>query len=446
MRFAYYCVGGYTLAWQKRLVDEGHEVLVYHHVQEPRSHHVGRGIVPTTMSRAQWLEWGLRDPNTIFFFDLTSAGELADKLRDRGCLVVGGGKFMDRLEHERAFGEGIAERCGVKTPPTKAFSSVQESINYINATKTQQVGDGGWAWKPDRELGANASYVGSAEEVTRFLQRMILPRHGDRIKCIVQERVKGVALSTARWWNGKTFVGPYEGTIEHKKFMDHDVGPSTGCSFNVVWFYREEIPKIAYALAFNAIAKEFREKNAPPGLYDINCIVNNSGAWFLEWTPRLGIDSELTSQRGIAQLGAFLGALARGEAVDEFFNDDLAYMSVRLSVPPYPCEEKFLGEVRSPAIGVPLHGVDGLWSAHFVAAGIKCTEQGYEVADPFGFVGVALAAGTSLTAGFEKVYAYVKKLDIPGLQYRTDAAAVIGEDIKKMGQAGWGTTDILRID
>ena len=181
--------------------------------------------------------------------------------------------------------------------------------------------------------------------------------------------------------------------------------------------------------------------HAPPGLYDINAIVNRDGAWFLEQTPRLGIDSELASQRGYDNLGEFL--LRPGDGQRRRRADGLrpVYLGVRLTVPPYPSED--LPLEQSPAMGVAVRGIDGLWDKHFVAVGVANGPHGYEVADPFGFVGMALATGTDLDEMGDELMEFCEGLRIRGLQYRTDAVDAVTKDLEKMAKTGWTVTEVL---
>ncbi|HEV3153298.1 MAG TPA: hypothetical protein VGZ02_05825 [Candidatus Baltobacteraceae bacterium] len=314
----------------------------------------------------------------------------------------------------------------------------------MQETSKQELGDGGWAWKPDRDLGSSYSYVGDTEKVVSFCKRTVIPKVGDNVKCIVQERIPGVALSTARWWNGTQWTGPYEATLEEKKFMDGDVGPATGCALNTLWFYDEDEPKIAKALKWESLAESFRGKEAPPGLYDINAIVNKQGAYFLEWTPRLGIDSELTSQRAFTNLSDVLEAIATGGSIDDFVNIDTGYHGVRLSVPPYPCEDKGLADLKI-AVGTAVEGLTSLWHGNFVMVGLKHTPKGLEVADPYGFVGMAIATDRSVEKGFAKIAKTIKTIDIAHLQYRTDGAKIVTADIEQMHKYGWPTSPYLTI-
>jgi phosphoribosylamine-glycine ligase len=444
MRVAFHTKEMSSLAWAIRLKDEGHDVLVYTPPNSQRvksNRRIGDGLVNKAISRDQWLGFGLDDPSTLWFFDCTDHGELADRLRATGKRVVGAGSFMDKLENDRGFGTAFAQRCGMQCPPERRFTSISGAIAWLKTNPRQQIGDGGWAWKPYQDLGPETSIcVGSADEAIDELHN-VMRRKGDTHTGIVQERINGVALSTARWFNGAGFTGPFEGTLEKKKLMNGDLGPATGCSLNLVWMYQQRYPRIAEALNWECFEDRLRQAQAPPGIYDINAIVNADGAWFLEHTPRLGIDAQLASQRAYEDLGEFLVRLATGKAVDELVDSDQNYLSVRLTVPPYPNDDFTLEQ--SPAMGVSIRGIDGLWDKHFVAVGVALGPHGYEVADPYGFVGVALTTGDDLGEMGDELMDCCKQLRIRGLQYRTDVVDVISTDLTKMDTTGWPVTEVL---
>lgn len=443
MRIAFHCSYTPTLCWSRRFLDEGSEVLVY--LKGDVTNRSGEGIVPVTHSQEQWLAWGAMDPNTIYFFDMSKSGELADRLRKAGRLVVNGGTFQDRLEFDREWGEEFAKKQGIQAPPTLTFNSISEVINFLRTNPKQKFGDGGWAWKASKDLGCDTTLVGKDSQQVIDHVEHIRRRFSDSVKCILQEKIDGVAVSTARWWNGITWVGPYQGTIENKKFMDGNLGPATGCSFDVVWFYWDDVPYVAECLKWEQLGDAFRKQNAGPGLYDINAILNKQGAWFLEWTPRLGVDSEITSQRGISNLSQFIENLVNGKDVEKFFNRKLAYFDVALSVPPYPMQDCQKG-YKSPAPGIPIRGIDGLWDKNFVMGGMyHDKESGFCVGEPTGNLGYAVASGNSMKKVYEKLYTWVKEnLIIPDLQYRTDAAKVLQDDVDKMKSFGFDTCPALR--
>ncbi|MGH7748112.1 MAG: hypothetical protein ACREQ5_25640, partial [Candidatus Dormibacteria bacterium] len=244
--------------------------------------------------------------------------------------------------------------------------------------------------------------------------------------------IEGVALSTAAWFNGEKFLTPIEGTIEHKKFLNDDLGPATGCSLNVVWFY-EDYPEIAKELHFKALESFLRASRAIPGLYDINSLVGKDGnVYFLEFTPRFGYDSEPSAQQLLLMdLGDFWYYLTAGMLPESPFDTSRTAYSVRLTVPPYPTEEGLKLEGKGSSVGTGILGISSLWEKNFVAYGIRESKQGLEVATPSGLVGLGIATGISIKEQHEEVMKYLKStLQIPNIQYRTDGFDTITKDLE----------------
>lgn len=408
------------LAWWQRLVAEGHSVRVW---IEPSSHRtIGDGIVPKA-TRAE-IEASTAD---VILFDSSGMGEMADALRKRGRLVVGGGSFCDRLEKDRGFGQRIAEEAGARLPLFEEFPSFDAALG-----RSRELVGVGTFFKSDRYLDGDATHgADDGAEMAEYLEGLCR-RYGAHGKCILQEKVEGVPLSTARWWNGRDWVGPFEGTYENKKFMNDDVGPATGCSFNAVWFYGGT-PRIAEQLGWDRLAVAFRSYDAPPGIYDINAIVTEDGdAYFLEWTPRLGYDSEMTALALMPDLGGWLHAVAAGHDIGEW-SDDFA-LSVRLSVPPYPWEHAKKTD-KGSADGIGL----SMLPAGFVPYCVRQGPDTMEMAGPEGIVGLVCAVGDDLSEMGEAVLEEAKAIRVQGssLCYRTDAVADIAKAADRLIEAGY---------
>ncbi len=437
MKFAFYSAEGAGLSWAKRLVDEGHDVLLYvdtlSDTDSVQQRFVGDGIVRKTRNIVEWMLFG---KGGIHFFDSSHYGAVAEKIRARGELVIGAGDFCDRLEEDREFGFDLAREAGIKIPEYERFTSIPDAVRKLKKM------DGERYFKTDRYIDASSTFSGSTDHLTDRLHNYIEHEHGTRISGILQEKLDGFALSTSRWWNGQSFVGPYQGDIEHKKFLENDLGPATGCSFNYIWFYRDDAPPISTALNWERLGALWRRHKAPPGTYDINALLNekDGDAYFLEWTPRCGYDSEPTAQLGITNLGGFLEALVHGRDVNAFFDRSKVYGSVRLTVPPYPAERVGLDHPAS-AKGEIVRGIDGLWSKHFITYGLAFdpAKGGYYVADPEGLVGLAAARGQGPNL-FREVYNFIEnELNITDLQYRPDAQERVEEDIKTISRLGYST-------
>jgi phosphoribosylamine--glycine ligase len=443
VRFAIISLYASSLSWWLRLQAEGHDVAVWVKPKECKG--VGDGLVYKVGSfngLKAWAKAGMYSgQQTIFIFDGSGSGEEAEDLISAGYPVVGGGKFMDRLEKDRSFGFEIAQKAGASLPPYEEFDSFTAALAFANTMDDLPV-----YFKSDRYLDSDATHgADNRAELVEYLE-YIVRTYGGHGRCILQEKIKGVAISTARWWNGKDWVGPTEFTIEHKKFLNDDLGPSTGCCFNAVWFDVAGKSKLPEALGWPNLATQFRESKASPGLYDMNALVTPEGeAYFLEWTPRFGYDSEMTSARLFPNLGEWLCAVALGHAMPEP-SSDLAW-SVRLGVPPYPWEQSRIGDHKT-CIGVPITGeVGDLWSGPFIGYMVgRGKENPLQIMGTEGIAGIVYAQGENLSSLNEEVLEAAKTVKPDFMSRRTDGDKVIGKDAKEIKKAGFAVHKGLLVD
>jgi phosphoribosylamine-glycine ligase len=424
-------------SWWVRLRDEGADVRVW---IDPRSHKtVGDGLVEKAGTWDELLAWAkegaLAHEPSMVLFDSSGLGDKADDARKWGLPVIGGGTFCDRLEKDRAFGFKVAQEAGATLPPFEQFTSIHEARAAAAKMTAPKY------FKTDRFIEADATYgADTAQEMTEYLDDLIA-RSGGHGRAILQDKIDAVPLSTARWWNGVSWVGPYEGTYENKKLMNDDVGPSTGCSFNAAWFYPEDAPIAAVALGFEKLALRFRKEQAPPGIYDVNAIVTPAGeVFFLEWTPRLGYAAEMTSARLFDSLTQTLWNVATGHDFPSP-SGDLAY-AITLGIPPYPWE---YGErnKKGSADGRAIRGADGVWDGHFIAYDVRAQGEGLCVAGPEGIVGLSLAVGENVDDLNDECVEFAKTLRPKSIMYRTDGGDDCQEAGAKLSEAGVEVPDGL---
>lgn len=450
MKYAFVSHEGSGLPFWLRVKDEGHQVKAY--IPDSGTSFVhretGRGLIDLAGSWPELVAWGLSSPNTVWVFDCSEEGKRAEFLRVRGQLVVGGGEFCDKLEMDRHFGEELAISCGMLAPPTHSFPTITATIAFLMKQ------DQDFYFKTDDYLAVSTTSHGEPE---RLIQRLESYRntYGDSVKNILQETIEGSDISTACWWNGRDWIGPFEGTIENKKFMNDNKGPATGCSFNVVWWY-DGWPKIAHELCFARMAEVFRTHRAPPGIYDINAIVGTKDkrAYFLEHTPRFGYDAEPTAMRAIqGELAEFYYNLATGRASSVPFDTTRAQMSVRVSISPYPWEAlhelpSHRRKKASGAVGVSLGQLQsddlkqlyGGGGERFMAYGVGVRPDGQLiVVDPTGIVGLVCADGFDTELMNEEILDCLEELDIDDAQYRTDAGKVLDEHLESIKELGYET-------
>lgn len=437
MRFGFLLKDSLTLWAWRRLQDEGHEVIGYHPPDPDgtvhRSTHIGDGIIERVSSLKTFTDF-VGSKGVIIWED-NYAYELADRLRDRGFNVFGGGMFCKKLEYKRAYGERIAQEAGVRIPPSKAFKTISEAQAYVKSHPSKC-----FYFKPDDQIDSDATCSAKTATGMYLHLQWIKERVGDNKRNILQEKIEGTAVSTAWYWNGQVIVGPVEGTIEHKKYLNDELGPSTGCSFNLVWFYEDPEPYLYKELRLDKVAELFRREKAPPGMYDINAIIDQQGhAWFLEWTPRFGYDSEPTAQLLVSDLGELYHGMATGtlgELPVTTSESGSAY-SFRLVVPPYPWEhsEEMHGKRSCVDLPVPIKASASLYKG-FVGYSLKIDKGVLKVASPDGLLGLAATAGTNLEQMHKYCIQIAKSLDVPALGYRTDGDRVLASDLKAVRQSG----------
>ena len=435
MRVAMIDAWGCALSWAVRLQAEGADVRLYAETTETPNGEVGKNLVAKEASYERLVAWAKEAPEeTLVLFCQSKYGEKADALRKDGLYVVGGGAFADKLEDDRQFGQDVAAACGMNIPAFKAFTSVSDAISFYSGSRE------GGVFKSDDYLESDATQVcTSGEQLVEYLKHL-RERYRDRLKFIVQELIGGresVDFDINRWWNGQEFVGPYGLTMEKKRFLAGDFGPSTGCAVNCLWF--EEAPAFADDVHFDRLAEIYRQYDAPPGIYAYNFRVSDDDGkiYYLETTPRLGFDSEPTAALLVDDLSAFLWCVGTGQGGTRI-SHDLAY-AVRLSAPPYPHETVDKDDEHS-AMGIPLpHDLGDLFLPPFVAYQVALEPgEGLYVASPEGIIGLAAAVGDDLEAMGEDVLDFAGDVhkSVSKLQLRTDGVKVLQDDARKLEALG----------
>ena len=408
MKFLIYSKCGEGAGLGLRLQNEGNEVRLFIKEREYRS--VYKGILEQTLPRKL-------DGDTILVFDSSGFGSEADEFKKQGLKVFGGSRFADVLELDRRFGLLYMRRHGIKIPETVEFHGVGAALGFLKEKDKEYV------FKPSGDLPSKLTYKPcDAEDLVRYLE--FVGEEYDVEDFILQEVVEGVAISTEYWVGSKGFIGPPNHTIEVKKFMDKDLGPSTGCSGNTVWATDEDDP----------IAKLLRNcekdlvKEGYVGPIDLNVIVTPDGIYGLEWTPRFGLDAMPTLLQLLPDVGRVISDCVSG-STDKMKIGSFFASGLRVSIPPYPIEPETLTLVNkeSPNYGVPIRGFDG-YEENIYFYEICRDEAGrlYH-SDGTGAICVISDVGDSIHGSFSLPYHVADGLKIPEKQYRTDLSEVIEE-------------------
>jgi phosphoribosylamine-glycine ligase len=369
--------------------------------------------------------------------DCTGSGALLDAYRDAGVRTVGGSSFADKLESDRKYAERVFEQAGIETPRSGRVASFEEAKKAIEKLG----GDSGRvALKPEgNQSGVIPSYVSyDADDAMKMLEHFHALIGGDEIELVVQEFIKGVAISTEGWFNGEDWVaGMFNHTIERKQFLNDDLGPSGGCTGNLVWKCSAKDSMVKELLL---PLTELLREHCYRGAIDVNAVVNGNNCYALEFTPRFGYDAFPTLLTTLADFdfGVFLNDLACGRETDASLREGFG-AGVRLTLPPWPSEEHHAKE-RVPIAG--LAEDDRRW---FYPQDVQLNSVGeLESSGGYGILGVVNGYGECVGEAFARAYKICSAMRVPNKQYRVDLAQACLRDYRKVfvEEFGWYGVDL----
>jgi phosphoribosylamine-glycine ligase len=406
---------GYGLAL--RLRQAGHLVAV--NCRDTRTKDNYNGLLQKLDSAANWENY--LDDKTIVLFDSSGGGKTADRLRARGHFTWAGSVFADQIELDRSLAFELLEQAGVRFPETKTFFDWEEGRKYARRVNTRLVFKASGELAKDSEVQTYSAY--DTEDMIAMLDYFeSAAKHSPEFE--LQRHVKGVAVSTEGWFNGEKFMEPFNHTIEHKAMMNDDLGPSTGCAFNVVWKCEHDHVVEQGIRLFEPILAEYGHI----GPVDLNTIVNSEGVWALEFTPRMGYDAFPTILELVNEdLGELIAKMARGEQPERMELGHGFAAGLRLTVPPHPSEQ------FKPVAGIPVRGFTRTDREHLYFFDVMFDETNKLVTtSAYGNLLCATGKGRTIQEAFEGPSELVNKARIPEKQFRTDAVNQIYQDYNKL--------------
>jgi len=417
---------GDGLGAAQRMSLEGCRVHVW--IAEERFAKAGLGMV----DRVQ--DWRAHAPSADFIItDCVGLGNLEPEIKSLGKPILGCSAVLDKIELDRALGMRLFDTAGVATPETHPFNNLAEAQRLRKEMPWQN----GWVIKPSGNLSTAKTMVVKVEtEWDPSLARLSPDCNG-----ILQRCLNGIEVSTEGWFNGQDFLTPMNHTFEEKRFLAGGLGVNTGCMGNVVL----AAPLAGDALTHSTVARlsGFLRQIGYRGPLDINCIVNENGAYALEATSRMGYDAVEALAEGLTvPLCDFLYEVACG-TTDKCPLTDQAMIAVRLSIPPWP--------VRKPdqsSAGETLDGIDDSTLPHLFLTDLYKEKGSYKTAGGDGVLLKATAKGPVggkrgngpldyTGAARRKVYSLLDSLSISGKQYRVDIGERVNKEMAQLKEWGW---------
>jgi len=363
------------------------------------------------------------DQYDLIINDMVGTGSVCDNLSDKGKLVLGGGSFSDKLELDREYGSKVANTMTkAKLPKTVSIETRAELTKYIAKVDKPQV------IKPIGNKSPGLTVV-STDNQNRMLKSMVAARADEFTPCIVQETVEGVEISTEGWFNGKTWVKPFNHTIESKRFMEGDKGTQTGCMGNIVW------PTDGDKLTATVLEplSPLLEIVKYVGPIDVNCIINEQDAYFLEYTARFGYDAiQAWSELIKPSLFDYLYGVASGQKDSFDYHNELA-IAVRLTVHPFPGTEDIHKWHAVKVIDPPKEAMRHIWLADVIKQNDELLMAGID-----GVIGCVTSRGITVRECQRRAYRTIKNIVLSDdVQFRLDIGNTVESDKQKLTSLGW---------
>lgn len=408
------------LAWQ--IKKEGNEVKYYIHKNDQKD--VCDGFVDKTDSWKDLVEWA-----DVIVFDDTEFGELADRMRKEGKIVVGGSSYTDKLELSREFGQEEMKNSGMTVLPNWNFDDFEEAIKFIRENPGRYVIKPSGLAQNEKEL----LFIGQEDDGKDVLQ--VLEHYkknwSKKIKIFqIQKYASGVEVAIGAFFNGRDFITPVNINFEHKRMFPGEIGPSTGEMGTSMYFSHPNA-------LFNQTLLKMKEKLAESGYVgyiDINCIVNSKGIYPLEFTSRFGYPHISIAIEGIlSPWGEFLHAIAGGQKYDLKVKRGFQ-IGVVIAVPPFPFNdpEAFRKYSEDAAI---LFKKPNLGGIHL--GDVKFVDDDWRLAGNSGYALIVTGSGSTMDGARKQAYHRVKNIMIPNMFYRTDIGLRWYYDSDKMQTWGY---------
>ena len=416
------------LAWQVHR--EGNEVKYF--IEAERDREIGDGFVPKTDDWRTDLDWA----DVVVFDDIwvgadIGTGQLAQDLREEGHAVVGGTPNTDRLEEDRGYAMDVLEDHGVDTLDHRLFHDFGAAIEFVEANPAPYV------IKPLGEVQnvKRLLYVGNEADGSDVVDvlRAYERAWGHRMTGFqLQRKVEGVEVAVCGFFDGNGFVEPININFEHKKLFPGNIGPQTGeMGTSMFWAGRNDLFAETLGKLEGWLADE-----GYVGSIDVNCIVNETGIYPLEFTPRFGYPTiSLQEESFESPTGEFFYDLAHGNdpklRVHRGFQ-----VGVRVVLPPFPFddEQTYDENTRNAAVVFQTESREGIHieDAKCVSHGDAETASGelcdprasdngqWRVAGENGMPIVVTGKGETMRAARQQCYDRVDDVLIPNLYYRDD--------------------------
>lgn len=368
----------------------------------------------------------------LIVFDDVGFGSEQDSLR-KNYPVVGGSSFGDKLELDRMSGLRYMEKKGMKVPEYYEFHNWDDAIEFVKKEKRRFVLKPCGMSQDVKEL----TYSGKKDDGSDmiFWIEHMKERFGKRpMEFILQEFVEGIEVAVDVWCDGEKFLMPIGINFEHKPFFPGDIGFNTG-EMGTVYLHTYDKLKL-YEEVLKPCEEDFVKDNYV-GNIDVNCIVNEEGAFPLEFTNRFGYPAISIQTRALkVGLGDFLYDLAHKNLDEAPFRTDEWQLGIVVSIPPSPFWSPDIWERLSS--GLPIIGFD--YNNKYISwydVKYDAENKKWRVAGTTGYVAVVCGVGSTIEEAQKMALENIKTFYIPNMYYRNDIGNRVIKALPKLKELGY---------
>ena len=410
------------IAWHVK--KEGNSVKYY--IDEKSERQIGNGFVTKTNNWEAEVDWA----DVIVFDEVLGQGQKAKDLRARGKLVVGGTPYTDKLEDSRAFGQEQMKKHKISILPYKDFSYFDDGIEYIKNNP------GKYVLKPSGEAQniKRLLFVGQEDDGSDVIRILAAYRKtwSEEVKEYqLQKKVSsGVEVAVGAFFNGNEFIYPININFEHKKLFPGDLGVATG-EMGTSMFWGG--PNKLFNMTLKKLEPTLKEEGYV-GYIDINCIVNGTGVYPLEFTSRFGYPTISIQQDSmITPIGEFLYKLAAGEKFEIKVKKGF-HIGARVVTPPFPYKDKktFDSFSKDAVIIFKKNNLEGIHIED-----VKIDKGEWLLTGHSGIALIVAGTGMTMKQAQQQMYQRINNIIIPNMYYRKDIGDRWFEDSDKLHSWGY---------
>ena len=429
MKFLVVTQDGFGSALAMKLTREGNAVRL--HIGDPEARNIFEGLADKVDDWKQSLAWA----ECVVFLDNKCVDIWRECVKTKPCYQ--GSEAGQKLEKDRLFSGKLAKEIGMEVPESLSVKTVAEVEKHLSAHPVKHVlkFTGGTCDSDDVLLGE----YDDGRDLLRFCR--FIEESGKKWDEIeIQEKIDGLEVGMAGYFDGEKFDKDVELNFQMKRFAAGDggngVGFLTGETGTLIRFVTQK--NEFYKRTLGAVAP-YLKKVGYRGECDIGTIVSPDGKiYFIEFTPRTGVpDYVIQWELRETPVGDLIYQVATGKLTDKNKVRAGWAMGVVVMTPGFPDPDS--SEKRS--VGLPILGYDGqedhcaLFEARKGKDGLEISEGGY------GYPCVMTGRGPTAESAIRRTYwmlnsANTKRVFVPKGWYRSDIGQRVVENKEEFIELG----------